>query len=448
MAENAMEQTAPKEPKQDKKSFARAVVAGSLGNVMEWFDYGLYSYFAVIIAAEFFTNADPVVGIIMSFLTVGIGFLARPIGGLIIGAYADKHGRIKAITFCIVGMGICTALIGLLPTYEQIGIGAPLLLAVLRICQGLLCGGEFGSSLTFLSEYGRPGNKCFITSFQQSSLALGLLLGSLAGMLVTNLCSDADLYAWGWRVPFVLGILIALYAIHLNKNVDDTPEFRKMKEAQAAGEEVPQAKTSDLFKQHSYAIVAVFLILAGSSVAYYLLVTYMPTYLSQFVGGSLSNSFTINTVAVCVYLVCVPISGKILDKIGPRKGVIIGGIAYIALCYPVFWFLSHNADSMLGAIGAMSVLLVFQSLLAVGIAVMSTEVFPTELRNSGVGLAYNLAVAIFGGFGPAAATALIAGTGDVMSITWLIFATMAVTLFTAAFLMKRFYKGGWLIKQG
>lgn len=432
-----------------KQSFVKAVVAGTLGNVLEWFDYGLYGYFAAIIATNFFVSDDPSVALILSFMTFGIGFLARPLGGLVVGAYADKHGRIKAITFCIVGMGVCTALMGCLPTYEQIGIAAPILLATLRICQGLLCGGEFGSSLTFLSEYARPNNKGFITSWQPFSVGVGLLMGSFTGLLMSSLLSEADLYAWGWRLPFLLGLLIAFYAMHLNKNVEDTPAFREMQQKQAAEGAAAQPKTSTahLFTKHAYSIITVFLILAGASVTYYLLITYMPTYLSQFVGGSLSNSFTVNTGAICVYLVMVPLAGMVIDKIGPRRAAIVAPICYMALAYPVFWFLTNHTDSILGAIGVMGALLIFQALLAVAVAVISTEIFPTELRNSGVGLAYNLAVAIFGGFAPTAATAVIAGTGDVMSITWLIFGSMIVTLLTATFLLKRFYEGGRLKEQ-
>ena len=154
-----------------KTSLARAVFSGSLGNMLEWFDYGLYGYFAAIISADFFVADDPIVGLLLSFLVFGTGFLVRPIGGILIGAYADKHGRIKALTLTILCMGVCTMLMGCLPTYSQVGILAPILLTVLRLLQGLATGGEFGSSLTFISEYGTPNNRAFLCSWQPSALA-------------------------------------------------------------------------------------------------------------------------------------------------------------------------------------------------------------------------------------------------------------------------------------
>lgn len=195
-----------------KTSLARAVFSGSLGNMLEWFDYGLYGYFAAIISADFFVADDPIVGLLLSFLVFGTGFLVRPIGGILIGAYADKHGRIKALTLTILCMGVCTMLMGCLPTYSQVGILAPILLTVLRLLQGLATGGEFGSSLTFISEYGTPNNRAFLCSWQPFSVGCGLLLGSAAGLLVTTLLPEAALYDWGWRVPFLFGILIAFTA--------------------------------------------------------------------------------------------------------------------------------------------------------------------------------------------------------------------------------------------
>lgn len=433
-----MEQAIASKP---KKSFAGAVFAGTFGNILEWFDYGLYGYFATVFAAEFFVTEDPAVALILSMLTFAIGFLARPIGGLIVGAYSDKHGRVNAMTICIIGMGICTFLIGCLPNYATIGLAAPLLLAVLRICQGLLAGGGFGSSLTFLAEYGTPTNKAFISSWQPFSVGVGLLLGSLSGLLVTSLCTEEFLYAWGWRIPFWVGIVIIFYAFYVRKTVDETPEFKETQ--QEKGESISAASnTAELFKKHWYAMLTVLLLLVGASVTYYLLITYIPTYLSEFVGGSLSNSFLTNTIATALYSVFVPLSGILIDKIGPGRTAIIAPIGYILLTVPVYTFLTTMADSLPIAIGAILCLGVFQAILAVSIVVISAEVFPSALRNSGVGFAYNLAVAIFGGMGPTAATALITGTGDVMSITWLIMGTMAVTLLAAIFMLRRFYKKG------
>ena len=423
-----------------KTSLARAVFSGSLGNMLEWFDYGLYGYFAVIISRDFFVSDDPIVGLLLSFLVFGTGFLVRPIGGILIGAYADKHGRIKALTLTIMCMGICTMCMGLLPTYSQVGIAAPILLTVLRLLQGLATGGEFGSSLTFIAEYGTPNNRAFLVSWQPFSVGCGLLVGSAAGLLITTVLPEAALYDWGWRIPFICGILIAIYGVHMRKNVPDSPEFLKMKEETNEAEE-PHTPVKDLFLLYKKPILTVMGLLVGSSATYYLLITYMPTYISQFMHTSLSSAFVVNTSVIAINLLLCPIVGKLIDKVGRRKCLIIGCLGFLILSYPVFALLIQQTDAVV-MIALWGVLIVFQTILAVAIAVVSAEVFPTKLRNSGIGFSYNLAAAIFGGLAPLAATALIAATGNQLSITYLILGSILITFLTTVFLLKGFYAKG------
>lgn len=420
-----------------KTSLARAVFSGSLGNMLEWFDYGLYGYFAVIISSNFFVAGDPIVGLLLSFLTFGIGFLVRPIGGILIGAYADKHGRIKALTLTILCMGICTMCMGLLPTYAQVGVLAPILLTVLRLLQGLATGGEFGSSLTFISEYGTPNNRAFLVSWQPFSVGCGLLLGSTAGLIVTTVLPEAALYDWGWRIPFICGILIAIYGVYMRRTVPDPPAYLKMKEEEKTQ---VQAHTpiKEMFLRYKKSIFAVIGLLVGSSATYYLLITYMPTYISQFMHSSLSSAFIVNTSVIAINLCLCPFMGMLIDKIGRRKSLIIGCLGFLILSYPIFYFLIQQTNPII-MIALLGILIVFQTIIAVAIAVASAEVFPTKLRNSGIGFSYNLAAAIFGGLAPLAATALIAGTGDQLSITWLIIGGILVTFLTTVFLLKGFY---------
>ncbi len=408
--------------------------------MLEWFDYGLYGYFAVIISRDFFVSDDPIVGLLLSFLVFGTGFLVRPIGGILIGAYADKHGRIKALTLTIMCMGICTMCMGLLPTYSQVGIAAPILLTVLRLLQGLATGGEFGSSLTFIAEYGTPNNRAFLVSWQPFSVGCGLLVGSAAGLLITTVLPEAALYDWGWRIPFICGILIAIYGVHMRKNVPDSPEFLKMKEETNEAEE-PHTPVKDLFLLYKKPILTVMGLLVGSSATYYLLITYMPTYISQFMHTSLSSAFVVNTSVIAINLLLCPIVGKLIDKVGRRKCLIIGCLGFLILSYPVFALLIQQTDAVV-MIALLGVLIVFQTILAVAIAVVSAEVFPTKLRNSGIGFSYNLAAAIFGGLAPLAATALIAATGNQLSITYLILGSILITFLTTVFLLKGFYAKG------
>ena len=391
-----------------KTSLARAVFSGSLGNMLEWFDYGLYGYFAAIISADFFVADDPIVGLLLSFLVFGTGFLVRPIGGILIGAYADKHGRIKALTLTILCMGVCTMLMGCLPTYSQVGILAPILLTVLRLLQGLATGGEFGSSLTFISEYGTP------------------------------LLPEAALYDWGWRVPFLFGILIAFYGMHMRKNVPDSPEFLK---AKAEVKEEDHTPVKELFLRYKKSIITVIGLLVGSSATYYILITYMPTYISQFMGTSFSSAFIVNTSVIAINLLLCPVVGMLIDKVGRRRCLIVGCLGFLILSYPVFYILIQQTNAVL-MIGLLGILIVFQTILAVAIVVVSAEVFPTKLRNSGIGFSYNIAAAVFGGLAPLAATALIAATGDNLSITYLMIGSVLVTLLTSVFLLKGYYVKG------
>ncbi len=420
-----------------RPSLLKSIASGCMGNVLEWFDYGLYGYFAVIISAEFFTSDDPIVGLILSFLVFGTGFIVRPIGGIIAGAYADKHGRVKALTITIMLMGVCTMLMGCLPTYEQVGILAPILLTVLRLVQGLATGGEFGSALTFISEFSNGRNKSFLVSWQPFSVGVGMLLGSATGLILSSCLSQPDLYAWGWRIPFICGILIAIYGVYLRKHIPDSPEFEKMQqEKKATAQEHTPVKS--LFVRHWAAIVTVIGLLAGTSVSYYLLVTYLPTYIVEFVGGSMLNAFIVNTSVVAIYLLFCPFAGLLADKIGRRRSIIIACLGFIVLSYPLFSiFVSTQNVAIM--ILSLAVIMVFQSLNAVAVATASSEVFPTELRNSGIGFAYNLAAACFGGMAPMVATAIIAGTGNALSLAGFIIAADLVSILIAIFLMRRFY---------
>ena len=381
--------------------------------MLEWFDYGLYGYFAAIISADFFVADDPIVGLLLSFLVFGTGFLVRPIGGILIGAYADKHGRIKALTLTILCMGVCTMLMGCLPTYSQVGILAPILLTVLRLLQGLATGGEFGSSLTFISEYGTPNNRAFLCSWQPFSVGCGLLLGSAAG-------------------------LIAFYGMHMRKNVPDSPEFLK---AKAEVKEEDHTPVKELFLRYKKSIITVIGLLVGSSATYYILITYMPTYISQFMGTSFSSAFIVNTSVIAINLLLCPVVGMLIDKVGRRRCLIVGCLGFLILSYPVFYILIQQTNAVL-MIGLLGILIVFQTILAVAIVVVSAEVFPTKLRNSGIGFSYNIAAAVFGGLAPLAATALIAATGDNLSITYLMIGSVLVTLLTSVFLLKGYYVKG------
>ena len=200
-----------------KRSFAGAVLAGSAANIMEWFDYALYGYFASAISANFFPSQDPIVGLMLSFLVFGLGFVARPLGGFIFGHYADKIGRKNILGLTVILMGGSTFLMGVLPPYAQIGIAAPVILTAVRLLQGIAAGGEWGSCVSFLAEYAKASNRAFIVSFSQVGAAAGLLLGVLFGMLLSAVLTPAEINSWGWRIAFVCGLFVAWFGYYITK---------------------------------------------------------------------------------------------------------------------------------------------------------------------------------------------------------------------------------------
>jgi len=432
--------TASDSPPKKGKLF-KAIFAGTLGNALEWYDYGIYGYFALIIARNFFTSDNPLTALLLSFLVFASGFVVRPLGGVIIGVLSDKHGRTKTLAITIIAMGICTLCMGLIPPYSKIGVAAPILLTLLRMLQGLAAGGGTGTSITFMAEYATEKNRAFLVSWQPWSTGAGLLLGSIAGLITSTVLPEEALFSWGWRIPFLLGILISINGIFMLRSVGETPAFEKevSKKAQAAAErkaDMPRGTPfRDVLRSHKIALITIMGLLAGSSVTYYILITFMPTYITQFLQSSLSNAFLVNTSVILIFLILTPFIAKLVDRIGTRISLIIGCLGFIVLSYPVFYAvtISTSPITMIAVLGA---LMVFQPLISVAICVVSAEILPTKVRNSGIGLAYNLSVAIFGGCAPLMATAIIGAAGTQISIIYLIIPCIAITLLTTWFLLK------------
>lgn len=421
-----------------KTSLARAVFSGSLGNMLEWFDYGLYGYFAAIISADFFVADDPIVGLLLSFLVFGTGFLVRPIGGILIGAYADQARKNQSIDVDDLMHGSMHHAHGMLANVFPGGYSGADPAHGAAPAAGLGDGRRirlFADVHLGVRDAEQPG---FPLRWQPFSVGCGLLLGSAAGLLVTTLLPEAALYDWGWRVPFLFGILIAFYGMHMRKNVPDSPEFLK---AKAEVKEEDHTPVKELFLRYKKSIITVIGLLVGSSATYYILITYMPTYISQFMGTSFSSAFIVNTSVIAINLLLCPVVGMLIDKVGRRRCLIVGCLGFLILSYPVFYILIQQTNAVL-MIGLLGILIVFQTILAVAIVVVSAEVFPTKLRNSGIGFSYNIAAAVFGGLAPLAATALIAATGDNLSITYLMIGSVLVTLLTSVFLLKGYYVKG------
>ena len=404
---------------------SRAVLAGTVGNVLEWFDYSLYGFFAAAISVNFFPAKDEMVSLMVSFMVFGLGFGARPLGGFIFGHYGDKIGRKNALAATVIIMGGSTFLMGLLPTYAQIGIMAPILLTVLRLLQGVAAGGEWGNCVSFLAEYSKPNNRAFIVSFSQVGSGLGLLLGALFGMSLSSMLSLEALNAWGWRVAFLFGIVVAGVGYYIRKNVEETPAFQDKIETEA----VSQAPLRDVFQSYKKEMIAVFLLMCGANTSYWLILNFMSTFISRFLKLSLTTGFSLTAITLVSYMVGLPIAGYLADRFGRKPLMIMGSGGIVVFGYPLFKLLSEATSYGEMAAVVMGLAFIFALFQGANTCAMS-ELFPTKVRCSGFSVPYQLSSAVFAGTAMAAATWLFNVTGNVMAVPIYMCITMVVTLLT------------------
>jgi MHS family proline/betaine transporter-like MFS transporter len=393
----------------------KAVFAAAIGNVLEWYDFGVYIFFAGTIAHNFFPAGDSTAALLASFAVFGVGFLMRPLGGIIIGRFGDTHGRRAALTLTIMAMAFGTVMVGVLPGYGSIGVAAPVLLVVARLIQGFSAGGEWGGSTAFMVEWSPPGRRGWYGSFQQASIALSLVLGSATGALFAMLLSPDSLAAWGWRIPFLLGIVLALVGGYLRRNVEETPAYRA---ADAAVRPAAHGGFGAGLRAFGFTI--------HWTVAFYILLSYMPTFTRQHAGVTASQALSANTVGLLVLMLLIPPFGALSDRVG-RKPLLLVSCAFFALLtVPLFLVI-------LGQPG-FGVLILIQMLFDAAIALFSgagpaaiSEMFHTIGRSTWMTPAYALAVAIFGGFAPFIAAWLINATGSPLAPAFYVIAAAVVS---------------------
>jgi MFS transporter, MHS family, proline/betaine transporter len=368
----------------------QAVAAAVIGNVLEWYDFGVYAFVAIYISRNFFPQGNEVTALLSTFLAYGLGFLARPLGAIVIGHVGDARGRKTALLITILLMAIGTVLIGLLPTFETIGYLAPLLLVVARLLQGFSAGGEWGSSTAFIVEWAPAGERGYYGSFQQTSVVAGLLLGSGVAAVLNTVMTPDDMASWGWRIPFLLGALIGPVGMYMRRTIDETPAYRRL----AAAPEAAQDSTSPwLLAGRAFGFTIVW------TVCFYILLNYMPTYTQKYLHLSASAALWSNTIGLFVLLAGIPVMGRLSDRVGRKPLLLACCVAYIVLPYPIFSFLVGGAPYV--------ALVAVQMLFAVLISMFSgpgpaaiAEIFPTRTRSLWMTSGYALSVSIFGGFAP------------------------------------------------
>lgn len=384
----------------------RQLLAGSIGNVLEFYDFVVYAFLATTIAHKFFPNESAVAGLLAAFAAFGVGFLARPLGGAIIGRIADVSGRRVALLITIFGMAIGTVGIGLLPTFASIGVIAPVLLVVMRLIQGLAAGGEWGGATSFIVESAPEGRRGWFGSIGQASIAASSMVGSVVVALVTDVLSGPAMQAWGWRVPFLLGGVLLVVGVWMRLRIDETPAFKK---AQTASSASKAAKQHDLGGPVALMAKAFgFTILW--TISYYVMLSYMPTFLVQHAGVTASEALWGNSIALLMLVATTPLFGLLSDRIGRKPLLLACCAAFVILPWPLFALILNHAP--------IAEIVVIQIIFNLFIAAFSgagpaalAELFPTHSRTMLLSIGYSLAVAIFGGFAPFISTWLIAETG-------------------------------------
>ena len=396
----------------------RAVSAAVVGNVLEWYDFAVYGYLATILAKNFFPSGDEVAALLATFAAFGVGFVIRPLGGIVIGRIGDTRGRKVALILTILLMAAGTVLIGLIPTYSAIGVVAPILLVAARLMQGFSAGGEWGGSTAFIVEWAPADRRGFYGSFQQCSVVGGLLLGSGVAALLTSTLAPAVMDSWGWRIPFLLGGLIGPVGIYMRRNIDETPAYRRVGAAPAnAGGD----RTSPfILAARAFGFTILW------TVSFYIFLSYMPTFTQKYAGLSRPAALWSNTAGLLLLMIAIPIMGLLSDRIGRKPLLLTCCIAFIILPYPLFYLMLSGAS--------LTTIVLIQLLVGLAIAPFSgagpaaiAEIFPTGTRSTYMSTGYALAVAIFGGFAPFIATWLIAKTGSPISPTYYVIAAAIIS---------------------
>lgn len=395
-----------------------AVAAAAIGNVLEWYDFAVYSFLAAIIGRNFFPSGDPSAELLYSFAVFGMGFLARPLGAILIGRLGDLKGRKTALLLTIFMMASGTVLMGLAPTYAQAGILGPIVILLARLIQGFSAGGEWGSSTAFIVEWAPEGKRGFYGSFQQSSVAGGLLLGSGFAALLSTVLSPESMDGWGWRIPFLLGGLLGPVGLWMRRTIDETPAFTRASEAPTPPPLGRKLAIQLAGRAFGFTVLW--------TVSYYIFLNYMPTFTAQYANLTDAQALWSNTAGLLVLVVAIPFWGWLSDRVGRRPLLLTCAAAFVVLPYPVASFLVSGPP--FGAIIGL------QIVVAVIIALFSgtgpaaiAEIFPTHVRSTLMTTGYALAVAIFGGFAPYIATWLIRETGSPIAWVYYVMAAASVS---------------------
>jgi MHS family proline/betaine transporter-like MFS transporter len=391
----------------------RTIVATTIGNALEFFDFTVYGFLALVIGKLFFPTFDSYGQLLLTVASFGVGFIMRPLGGILIGAYADRAGRKKAMTLTIFLMALGCAMIAVAPTYAQIGVAAPVLIVLARLIQGFSAGGEVGASTTLLVEHATPANRGYLASWQFASQGLGILLGAAVVGGLSFALGPQGMESWGWRVPFVIGMLIAPVGMYIRRHLHESLDTEAVQAASAER----RSSLAEVCGEHGKTVLSAILAITGGTAAAYVVTFYMPTYAVRQLGLPPTVALFGAALTGLLSFGLAPLVGLLSDRVGRKRLIVWGRIAMMVLIYPGFLWLNMSPTPavLFTVVGLLSIALVVQTVPAI---TMLPEMFPKHVRASGMSLVYSVGVSLFGGFSPFVSTWLVNATGSKLAPAW------------------------------
>ena len=429
------------------RALRRAATASFIGNFIEWFDYASYGYLATVIGLAFFPEADKSVQLMSTFAVFAMSFILRPVGAVVWGAWGDRWGRRWALSWSILIMSGSTFFIGLLPTYSAIGIAGAIGLLLLRMIQGFSASGEYAGAGTFLAEYAPPSRRGIYTSLVPASTACGLLAGSLMVTGAFWLLPDDAMNTWGWRVPFLLAGPLGLIGRYIRVHLEDSPAYQEMRA------EMPQEEKSEswseplrlLLREHLHDTLITFGVSCLNAVAFYMLLSYMPTYVHEELGFSQDTATLATSAMLVVYIISIFIMGHLSDSFGRRRMLIAACVAFIVLTIPLFVVMTKATGMLLVVILCQVVFAIILTANDGTLATFLAESFPTNVRYSGFALSFNGANALLGGTTPFIVTWLIKVTGSPLAPA--VYLTVVALIAMVAIFQSRTIHGSELTEK-
>jgi MHS family proline/betaine transporter-like MFS transporter len=405
------------------RGLRRVIVTVAAGNLLEWYDFGIYGYFALVLSKQFFPGGA---ALLLTFATFGVGFLARPLGGIVFGHIGDRYGRRRALLLSIFGMAVGTFLMGCLPNFAHLGYAAPIILTVLRLLQGFSCGGEWAGSAAYMIETAPAERRGFAGSWQEFSLVLALMVSAGIGALINGIMPAESVASWGWRLPFFAGILIAIPALILRSTAAETPLYESLK----ADEQVASAPLKEIFTVAGVSMIKAAGFAMLFTVAFYVLLTYLATWLVTSAGFGSTFALVVVTVENAVLALLIPFTGAWSDKIGRKPLLLVSSALFAVLSYPMFLLMEHAS-----ALGVLLLAVLFAVVLSLfsgpGPSALA-ELFPTRVRYTALSIPYQTVIAVCGGFAPFIATLLIQWTHQASSPSWYLVLSAVVTFIAVA----------------